>query len=87
MDGAVVGDVVPVVTQRRRVERQEPYRGDAEILEVVQLGGEAGEVADAVRVRIVERSDVELVDDGVAIPLGVRCVGGRLGDGRSPLSV
>jgi hypothetical protein len=32
----VVRDVVPVVTERRRKERQEPQRGDPELGEVVQ---------------------------------------------------
>ena len=37
VDVGVVGDVVAVVAQRRRVERQQPERGDAEVLQVVEL--------------------------------------------------
>ena len=54
MDVLVVGDVVAVVAQRRRVERQQPQRVDAEALEVVELLGQAGEVADAVVVAVEE---------------------------------
>ena len=74
VDLAVVGDVVPVVAQRGRVEGQEPERGDAEALEVVELLDQAPEVADAVAVAVVEGPHVELVDDGVLVP------GRRAGD-------
>ena len=37
MDVAVVGDVVAVVAPRRRIERQQPDRGDAEFGDVVEL--------------------------------------------------
>ena len=69
VDVAVVGDVVAVVAQRRRVERQEPDRVDAEVLDVVELLAEPVEVAHAVVVRIEEGLDVELVDDGVLVPV------------------
>ena len=67
----VVGDVVAVVPQRRRIEGQEPEGRDAEVLEVVELLGQPVEVADAVAVAVEERADVELVDDGVLVPEGV----------------
>ena len=68
VDRAVVGDVVAVVAQGRGVERQEPEAVDAQVLEVVELLGEPGEVADAVAVAVVERADVQLVEDGVLVP-------------------
>ena len=37
VDLGVVGDVVAVVAQRRGIERQQPERGDAEVLQVVEL--------------------------------------------------
>ena len=63
-----VGDVVAVVPERGRKERKEPQAVDAQILDVVQAGGEAREVADAVVVRVLERLDVHLVEDGVLVP-------------------
>ena len=48
----VVGDVVPVVAQRRGIERQEPEGVDPEPRQVVELARQAGEVADAVGCRI-----------------------------------
>ena len=74
IDRAVVGDVVAVVAQRRGVERQHPDGGDAEVLDMVEALHEAGEVADAVVVGILEGLDVELVDDGVLVPVAVRPV-------------
>ena len=71
LDVEVVGDVVPVVGLRRRVARIEPDRIDAEIGEVGQAAADAGEVADAVVVRVGERAHVQLVDDRSLPPRGV----------------
>src|ERR1022692_980231 len=35
IDGAIVGDVVAIVAARRRIERQQPQRGDAKVLQIV----------------------------------------------------
>ena len=68
VDVRVVGDVVAVVAQRRGIERQQPERVDAEILQVGELFDQAAEVADAVGVAVVESADVQLVDDRVLVP-------------------
>jgi hypothetical protein len=68
VDRAVVGDVVPVVLQRGGKERQEPDARDPQALQIVQLLGEAVEVADAVVRAVEERLDVRLIDDGVLVP-------------------
>ena len=68
IDRAVVGDVVAVVAAGRGIERQQPQRGDAEILQIVELLGQAGEIADAVIVAVGEGLDVQLIDDGVLVP-------------------
>ena len=68
IDLAILGNVVAVVAARRGVERQQPERGDAEILQIVELVGQAGEVADAVVVAVGEGLDVQLVDDRVLEP-------------------
>src|SRR5262249_14909325 len=47
MDARVIRDVVAVVAQRRRVERQKPQHADAEVLEVIELAGQALEITDA----------------------------------------
>jgi hypothetical protein len=68
MDVFVVRDVVAVVSQRRRIERQQPQRVDAEPLEVLELLRQAREVADAVVVAVEERAHVRLVNDCVFVP-------------------
>ena len=64
----VLADVVAVVPQWRRIERHQPQRVDAQVLDVVQLRGDALEVAHAVVVGVEEGLDVELVDDRVLVP-------------------
>ena len=76
VDVDVVGDVVAVVAQGRGEEGQEPEAGDAEVLQVVELGDQALEVADAVGVGVGEGADVKLVDDRVFVP---ERVGGAAG--------
>ena len=80
MHAVVVGDVVAVVLERRRVERQQPHRVDAEVADVRQALRQPGKVADAVVVAVAERLDVHLVDDRVLVP--ERISGGEDGRGR-----
>lgn len=65
---AVVGDVVAVVASRRRKERQKPDGIDAEGCDMIELLVQAGEVADPVAIGVVERLDVQLVDDRILVP-------------------
>ena len=76
IDGAVVDGVVAVVAGRV-VDGHEPDAGDAEVVvggrvavvEVVELLGQALEVADAVAVAVVEAAHEDLVEDRVVPPV------------------
>jgi len=68
MNAVVIGDVVTVVLPRRRLEREQPERRDAERGQVVEPAGEALEVAEAVAVLGGERPHRELVDERVLVP-------------------
>src|SRR5215813_2683220 len=68
VDVAVIGDVVAIVAAGARVEGQQPKRGNAEVVQVIETFGEADEVADAVAVRILERLNMQLIDDDVLEP-------------------
>ena len=68
IDVAVIGDVIAVVAAWRGIERQQPQRGDAEILQIWKFLGQPGKVADAVIVTVGEGLDVELIDDGILVP-------------------
>src|SRR5438093_7612619 len=68
MDGGVIGDVIAIVAQRRRIERQQPQNVDAQILQIVEFAGETLKITDAVRVRVEELLDVRLIDDRLLVP-------------------
>jgi len=68
----IVGHVVARVSLRRRIERRDPHRVDAEVTQVRQPCGNAGQVTDAVIVGARERARVDLVDHGGAPPLARR---------------
>ena len=80
-DGEEVADVVAAVAQGRLVEGQQPEAVDAEPLQVVELVGEAAEVAGAVVVGVVEAAHEDLVEDGPLVPAGRRPARGT-GSGR-----
>ena len=75
VDVAVVGHVVAGVVHRRDVERAQPHGIHAEVAQVRQAGGDAGQVAHAVAVGVGPGARVHLVDHGVAPPGGVGGVG------------
>ncbi len=75
-DGGVVGDVVPAVAQGRLEEGREPEAVHAEPLQVVQFGGQALEVTDAVAVAVLEGADEDLVEDGSFEPVRVAVLAG-----------
>ena len=81
IDVARVGDVVAVVDHRRRVERGDPERVDAEQVQVAQLVADAGQVADAVAVGVGEAAHVDLVEDR-RLPPRLRPPAGRGADAR-----
>ena len=68
MHRAVVGDVVAPVVVGTVGDRVQPDAVDTQPHEVIELAGDAAEVADAVAVRVAERARVDLVQDAVAPP-------------------
>jgi hypothetical protein len=68
IDVEVIGDVVSVIPQRRRIKGQEPNGGDAEFLEVIQFLDQSAKVTHPVPVAVAKRFDVRLVDDCVFVP-------------------
>ena len=66
---SVVGDVVAVVVPRRVVQRRKPYGRRPELLYVVELRDDAGDIAHAVIVRIHEAERIYLINDRFFIPV------------------
>jgi hypothetical protein len=79
MHGLVLGDVVAIVAQRRRIERQYPERVDVERLDVVELLNQSRKITEAIAIAVAKCLDVGLVDDRVLVP--ERVVGGDGGCG------
>ncbi len=75
IDVAIITDVVAVVAAGRGIERQQPQRGDAELLQIAEFFRQPGEVADAVIVAVGKRLDMQLVDDRVLVPELIRGLG------------
>src|ERR1700693_2028297 len=69
-DFAVVADVVPVVCIWRVKMRTEPDNVNPKLLQVIELRGDAGQVADAVAIRVFEGARIDLVDNSFLPPLG-----------------
>ena len=72
MDVGVIGDVVPIVPQRRGAEGQEPNGRYSKIFQEIKLLRQAAEVADAIGVAVGESAHVHFVDDGVLVPRHTR---------------
>ena len=68
LDIAVVGNVVAEVGVRRDRDRAQPDGIDAKPLEIIEPADDTREVADAIAVRVLERTRIDLVDDAVAPP-------------------
>nr|BBJ55753.1 hypothetical protein SAVMC3_83820 [Streptomyces avermitilis] len=77
----VVGDVVAAVAQGGLEERRQPQAVHAQPLQIVQLGGQALQVADTVAVAVLEGADQDLVEDGAFEPLRIAVLGGRVLEG------
>ena len=58
-----IGDIIARITERRFVERVQPDRRKAHVVDVRQLLTNAVQIADAVSVRVVERLRIDVVKD------------------------
>ncbi len=70
IDVAIIRDVVAEVAHRRLEEGREPDRIDAEARDMIEMRGDAGQVADPVAIRVREAARIDLVDD-CALPPGL----------------
>jgi len=73
MDPTVIAHIVAPIFERRGIDGSEPNRIDTQrsigtIIQVVQVRGDAIEVADAVTVRIGKAAHVDLIENRAAPP-------------------
>ena len=78
IDIAVIGDVIAEIGHRRGEKGRQPDRIDAERGDIIEPGGDAGQIANPVAVRIGEAARIDLIDRRAAPPIG----GGGRDDGR-----
>ncbi len=71
IDIVIIGNIVPIIPQRRRVERQHPERRNPQLLQVVQLADQTTEVPHAVGIGIGKGLDMHLVNNRITVPGGV----------------
>ena len=69
VDVAIIGHVIAEIGHRRPEEGRQPDRLDAQARDMVEVRGDAGQVADAVAIRIGEAARIDLIDGG-AVPPG-----------------
>ena len=82
VDVLVIGDVVAVVVLRGPVDRGQPQHVHAKIGQIIKTAGDALQVADAVAVRVLEGTRVDLVDHRVGPPWVRGRAVGTHGDGK-----
>ncbi len=77
---AVVRHVVAGILEGRDEAGVQPYGIHAELAQIVELLNDAGDVADAIAVGVVEALRIDLIEDGVLEPFRsrVRSHGGAL---------
>src|SRR5262249_46068006 len=63
IDIAVICNVIAEIGHGRGIEGRDPDGRKAEIGEVVEPCGDAGEIADAVTIRVLERARIDLIDE------------------------
>ena len=64
----VIRDVVAIIAQGGGIKREQPDRGHAKILEIIELADQAPEIAHSVAGAVLESLYVQLVDDRVFVP-------------------
>ncbi|MDQ1131880.1 hypothetical protein QE386_000475 [Pseudoxanthomonas winnipegensis] len=72
IDIAVVGDVIAEVGHGRLEERRDPDRVHAQAGDVVQALDDAGQVAHAIAIGVLEAARIDLIDHRAAPPV-VHC--------------
>ncbi len=68
VNGFVVGDVVAEVDLRGWEAGSDPDGGYAEVVEIVEFGGDAIEVADAVVIAVGKAAGIDFVENGLLPP-------------------
>ena len=69
----VIGYVIAVILERRGEKRQQPQASDAQILQIIQFLQQSRKIADSIRIAVLERADMQFIDDGILVPQRICC--------------
>src|SRR5258707_8093937 len=72
VDIDVVGNIISIVTHRRRIKGKQPERSDTQRMQVVELRGETGKITDSISIAVVEGADAQFIENGVLVPQRIR---------------
>ena len=67
VDIVIVGNIIPLIRHRRTVHRRKPENFHTQLLQLVQLADDAGDIADPVAVGIAKALRIDLIG-GFALP-------------------
>jgi len=68
IDIGVVGDVIAEIGHRRGIDRRDPDRIDTEPDEMIEPRQDAGQIADAVAIRVLKGARIDLIEDPALPP-------------------
>src|SRR6185437_11212998 len=68
-DAKIIGNVIAVIAERRRMEGKQPDRCKAKAGNIRELLGQSAEIADTVAIAIFERFDFHAINDSIFVPI------------------
>ena len=74
MDTIVIRNIITIILKRRWIDWQDPNAIDPQIFDVIQFTDQARDITDAIFVRIVKGSDVDLIENDIHIPWHVSVI-------------
>ena len=74
IDAGVIGNVVTEIRHRRRENRRQPNRIDAERFQIRQARNDPVDIADAVAVGVLKRARIDLIENAVSPPVHVALI-------------
>ena len=71
IDITIIGNVIAEILHRRLEEGREPHGIDSKRSHIVELVGDAGQIADAVTIAVGEAARIDLIDRRAAPPRSI----------------
>ena len=75
IDIHIIGNIIPIVSQRRRIKRQQPDRRNTKTFKIGQLLAKSLKITNTVIVAVKKCFDMSFINDGILVPLRLRLAG------------